>query len=51
MREAYFWVEMKKGVARHVKNCKDCARRKSPKICLSVPLNPIEVNEPLEIAC
>ena len=39
MRETYFWVEMKKDVARHVKNCKDCARRKSPKISRPVPLN------------
>ena len=31
MRETYFWVEVKKDVARHVKNCKDCARRISPK--------------------
>ena len=49
LRENYFWITMKKDVARHVKNCRDCAKRKSPKICRPVPLHPIEVNEPLEM--
>ena len=40
---------MKKNVARHVKNCRRCAERKSPKKRRTIPLHPIEVNEPLEI--
>ena len=40
---------MKKDVARHVKNCKDCAKRKSPKKTRTVPLKPIVASEPLEI--
>ena len=43
---------MKKDVARHLKikkNCKECAKRKSPKIIRPLPLNPISLREPLEI--
>lgn len=49
LREDYFWISMKKDVARHVKNCKDCAKRKSPKKARMVPLKPIIASEPLEI--
>ena len=49
LREDYFWISMKKDVARHVKNCKDCAKRKSPKKTRTVPLRPIIASEPLEI--
>ena len=49
LREDYFWISMKKDVARHVKNCKDCAKRKSPKKTRTVPLKPIVASEPLEI--
>ena len=31
IRENYFWVSMKKDIARHCKNCKGCLGRKSPK--------------------
>ena len=40
---------MKIDVARHVKNCRGCAKRKLPKICRPVPLHPIEINEPLDM--
>ena len=40
---------MKKDIARHCKNCKGCAERKSPKNKTRVPLHPIESNAPLEI--
>eukprot|EP00794_Sanderia_malayensis_P010573 gene10573-11695_t len=49
LRDNYFWVCMKKDVARHCKNCKSCAARKSPKRPQTVPLNPIKVQAPLEI--
>ena len=40
---------MKNDVARHAKNCRACAQRKSPKNMKRVPLHPIEVTRPLEI--
>eukprot|EP00795_Rhopilema_esculentum_P017524 gene17524-9148_t len=49
IKENYFWITMKKDIARHCKNCKGCAKRKSPKNRKRVPLNPIESNAPLEI--
>ena len=49
IRENYFWPTMKKDIARHSKNCKGCAERKSPKNKTRVPLRPIESNAPLEI--
>ena len=49
LQEKYFWVSMKNDVARHVKNCRACAWRKSPKNMKRAPLHPIEVTRPLEI--
>ena len=49
IRENYFWVSMKKDIARHCKNCKGCLGRKSPTNKKRVPLNPIASNAPLEI--
>ena len=49
LKEQYFWITMKKDVARHIKNCKECAKRKCPKSIRPVPLNPTSVREPLEI--
>ena len=49
LQENYFWVSMKNDVARHVKNCRACARRKSPKNMKRAPLHPIEVTWLLEI--
>ena len=40
---------MKKDVARNVKNCKDCAKRKSPMKTRTVLLKSIVASEPLEI--
>ena len=49
LQENYFWVAMKNVVARHVKNCRVCTRRKSPKNMKRAPLHPIEVTWPLKI--
>ena len=43
----YFWITMKKDIARRCKNCKGYAKWKSPKNRKRVPLNPIESNAPL----
>ena len=40
---------MKNDVARHVKNCRACPCRKSPKNMKRAPLHPIEVTQPLEV--
>ena len=49
LQENYFWVSMKNDVARHVRNCRACAQRKSPKNMKRAPLYQIEVTWPLEI--
>jgi len=50
LKKQYFWRTIKKDVARHIQSCKESAKKKSPKSIRPVPLNPISVSEPLEIA-